>query len=191
MREIIYYEELQELKPYAVELPEVTGPLPNTDESYSFNAARRQNCPVDLEKYGYVEEEFIISGYANVYEYHDVGLYPKIRDGVPAPKSAYLEMQGEYPDADFVLDEHGNPKGGVRSPYVDVPTKTYTWIDDFNPFNVKTPFSDEKLKRLYPSREDYLKKVIFSTMKMISDGYLLPEDAPAIIFDRMKERIPE
>ena len=117
IREIIYYEELQELKPYAVELPEVRGPLPDTDESYSFNAARRQNCPVDLEKYGYVEEEFIISGYANVYEYHDVGLYP--------------------------------------------------------------------------SREDYLKKVIFSTMKMISDGYLLPEDAPAIIFDRMKERIPE
>ena len=79
MREIIYHEELKELKPYAVELPEVTGPLPDTEESYSFNAARRQNCPVDLEKYGYVEEEFIISGYANVYEYHDVGLYPKIR----------------------------------------------------------------------------------------------------------------
>ena len=39
MREIIYYEELQELKPYAVELPEVRGPLPDTDESYSFNAA--------------------------------------------------------------------------------------------------------------------------------------------------------
>ncbi|MBR6321765.1 MAG: hypothetical protein IKR59_02740, partial [Lachnospiraceae bacterium] len=79
MREIIYHEELQEMKAYAVELPEVEGPLPDTDESYSFNAARRQNVPVDLEKYGYVEEEFIISGYANVYEYHDVGLYPKIR----------------------------------------------------------------------------------------------------------------
>lgn len=36
-----------------------------------------------------------------------------IKDGIPAPKSAYLEMVGEYPDADFVLDEHGNPIGGV------------------------------------------------------------------------------
>jgi len=501
MREIIYHDELQELKVHAVELPEITGPLEDSEASYSFNAARRQVVPMDLEKYGYVEEEFIVSGYANVYEYHDVGLYPKIRcengryttrilvrrpkdplkqsdfavleifnyagperafagwgfcgeymlsrgdvwvgitikqnavnglkqfdpkrygdlgfpnpvpkekrrpvysmigrtpgedaqnyesglaydamgqvaallksrdsrnplfrngvsrkpakyvigmgasgcdlslyaaalqpflttdgthpcfdgfhihmtgypgsisngetrfeacddrckimtnvplvwtqtmgdmrgggvhpsysymyrwpdsdlpgrqhrqyeiaaaplgllcdractpcdedverytgkptgkketleedgeilffyvlravldalkkwirDGVPAPKSQYLEMKGEYPDADFVLDEHGNPKGGVRSPYVDVPVKTYTWIDDFSIFNQITPFSDEKLKSLYGSREEYLKKVIISTMKMVADGYLLAEDAPSILFDLMKVRIPE
>ena len=106
-----------------------------------------------------------------------------VRDGVPAPPSAYLEMQGEYPDADFVLDEHGNPLGGVRSPYVDVPTRTYTWIDDFSVFNEVTPFSEEKIRELYPTKDGYMRRVIESALKMVSDGYLLAEDAPALIFD--------
>ena len=71
MRQPVYYEELKEIEKLPVALPKVTGPLPNTDESYPFNAANRQQKPFDLEKYGYVEEEYLISGYANVYEYHD------------------------------------------------------------------------------------------------------------------------
>jgi len=114
-----------------------------------------------------------------------------IRDGVPAPPSRYIEMQGEYPDADFVLDEHGNPIGGVRSPYVDVPTKTYTWIDDFTVFNEIEPFSAEKLKQLYPTRKEYFEKCVYSTMKMIEEGFLLAEDAPKILFDVLKVEIPE
>ena len=96
-------------------------------------------------------------------------------------------MKGEYPDADFVLDEYGNPVGGVRSPYVDVPTKTYTWIDDFSIFNVVTPFSSEKLKELYPTKEEYMRKVIVSALKMVSDRYLLAEDAPELIFDAIDD----
>ena len=74
-------------------------------------------------------------------------------------------MQGEYPDADFVLDEHGNPLGGVRSPYVDVPTRTYTWIDDFSVFNEVTPFSEEKIRELYPTKDGYMRRVIESALK--------------------------
>jgi len=115
-----------------------------------------------------------------------------VKDGVPAPKSKYIEMQGEYPDADFVLDEHGNPKGGVRSPYLDVPTKTYTWCDDpCTGGNIVTPFPPEKLKALYPTHDDYVRKVIISTLSMIKDGFLLPEDASKIIFEAMDAPIPE
>ena len=78
-RRPVYHEELVDAAVMAVELPDVTGPLESSESSYPFGAASRQNAPVDLDAYGYVEEEFIVSGYANVYEYHDVGLYPKIR----------------------------------------------------------------------------------------------------------------
>lgn len=116
-----------------------------------------------------------------------------VKDGTPPPKSRYIEMQGEYPDADFVLDEHGNPKGGVRSPHLDVPTRTYTWSDDepFTGRNIVTPFSPEKLKALYPTHDDYVRKVILSTLDMIRNGFLLPEDASKLIFDAMDAPIPE
>ncbi len=48
-------------------LPVVIGPIPVTETSYPFNAAKRTNQ--DLAKSGYVEEEFFISGLANVYDF--------------------------------------------------------------------------------------------------------------------------
>ena len=100
-------------------------------------------------------------------------------------------MEGEFPDADFALDEHGNPKGGVRSPYVDVPVRTFTWVDDFTVFSRITPFGPEKLKSLYLTRRDYFEKCVRSVMRMIGDGFLLPEDAADILFDVLKAEIPE
>lgn len=41
--------------------------VPRTVESYPFNAADHAREPVDLAGHGYVEEEFFLSGYANVY----------------------------------------------------------------------------------------------------------------------------
>ena len=50
-------------------MPRVTGPLPVTSDSAPFLAANRNLQPLDLQKAGYVEEEFIISGNANVYDW--------------------------------------------------------------------------------------------------------------------------
>jgi hypothetical protein len=48
-------------------LPHVTGPLPVTATSYPFGAADHTLVPEDLSKVGYVEEEYLVSGKANVY----------------------------------------------------------------------------------------------------------------------------
>src|SRR3954451_17549399 len=50
----------------ATPLPHVTGPLPVTATSYPFGAAGHTLVPEDLSKGGYVEEEYIVSGNANV-----------------------------------------------------------------------------------------------------------------------------
>ena len=114
-----------------------------------------------------------------------------IKYGLPAPRSNYLEMTGEYPDAVFVLDEYGNPKGGIRSPFVDVPTQTYTIEEPLQVKNIIKPFSKELLKRLYPTREDYIKKVTAAAIDMLEKGFILPEDAKEIINLAYEAKIPE
>ena len=50
-------------------VPTVRGPLPVTPTSYPFGAADHQRVPEDLDRYGYVEEEYLVSGTANVYRW--------------------------------------------------------------------------------------------------------------------------
>jgi hypothetical protein len=61
----------------------VTGPIPVTAESVPFLAADRNLEPVDLKKYGYVEEEFIVSGKANVYDWAADGTVTVKTPGAP------------------------------------------------------------------------------------------------------------
>ncbi len=53
----------------ATSLPKLTGPIPVTADSYPFLAANKVFQPLDLKKAGYVEEEFIVSGTANTYDW--------------------------------------------------------------------------------------------------------------------------
>ncbi len=43
-------------------VPKFTGPIPVTADSYPFLDAGHSLVPYDLAKYGYVEQEFIVSG---------------------------------------------------------------------------------------------------------------------------------
>jgi hypothetical protein len=52
-----------------VTLPAVTGPIPVTTDSYPLMASNKLQVIVDLPKAGYVEEEFFVSGNANVYDW--------------------------------------------------------------------------------------------------------------------------
>ena len=54
-------------------LPHVTGPLPVTATSYPFGAADHTLVPEDLRKVGYVEDEYLVSGKANVYTWPGPG----------------------------------------------------------------------------------------------------------------------
>jgi len=53
----------------AVAIPKIIGPIPLTADSYPFLGAGHTLNPVDFAKAGYVEEEFILSGNANVYDW--------------------------------------------------------------------------------------------------------------------------
>jgi len=68
----------------ATPVPTVVGPLPVSAESYPFGAADHQMVPEDLSRIGYVEEEYLVSGTANVYTW-------------PAPGPAVVQT----PDAPY------------------------------------------------------------------------------------------
>jgi hypothetical protein len=57
----------------ATPLPEVSGPLPVSATSYPFGAADHEEVPEDLRKVGYVEDEYLVSGKANVYTWPQTG----------------------------------------------------------------------------------------------------------------------
>src|SRR6476620_3794429 len=60
-------------------LPHVTGPLPVSATSYPFGAADHTLVPEDLAKVGYVEDEYLVSGKANVYTWPDLGRPAQVR----------------------------------------------------------------------------------------------------------------
>src|SRR6476619_3083252 len=64
-------------------VPKFTGPIPVTADSYPFMDAAHSLVPFDLSKYGYVEEEFIVSGTANVYDWAADGALTVKTPGVP------------------------------------------------------------------------------------------------------------
>lgn len=47
------------------------GPVPVTEENYSFSAMAHNIKPIDLAAHGYTEEEYFVSGTANVYQGDD------------------------------------------------------------------------------------------------------------------------
>lgn len=56
-----------------VPVPKFTGPIAETTESHPWLGAKHLMNPIDLAASGYVEEEFIISGNANVYDWKPDG----------------------------------------------------------------------------------------------------------------------
>ena len=63
--------------------------------------------------------------------YWSVSLHHLLRwvdEGIVPPRAprVWLDRDVANDGSQMVLDEHGNPVGGIRSPYVDVPAATYT-----------------------------------------------------------------
>lgn len=67
------------------QFPREVEPLPITEESYPFNGAAHQVEPIDLPSFNYTEEEFLVSGQAQVYDWEPNGDY----EAVPVGKSTY------------------------------------------------------------------------------------------------------
>ncbi len=122
-----------------------------------------------------------------------------VRHGEPAPHAPRLELKPDAatdfgPERSFVVDAYGNAKGGVRTPYLDVPTTRWVGAKAggfqcmFEGYQY--PFDRATLEKLYPTHDAYVAKVRHSAVVLEHGGWLTPADAAAIIDQAENAHVP-
>jgi hypothetical protein len=109
-----------------------------------------------------------------------------VLDGKVPPVAPLLDTQ-TVPSLSLMLDEFGNARGGVRSPWMDAPTAVLSGSGD--PSNLPLsmmgstqPFDNAQLSRLYPGgKTDYLRRFSVALDASISSGFILPADRKEIM----------
>jgi len=172
--------------------------IPGSAHAYSYTASFAPS-PEDLAKAGFTY---------NYYNCTDPGLstdFPThylfnaaqtqldrwARNGTAPPRADRIQVEAT---GRTVTDEHGNALGGVRTPWLDVPTATY--YPTSNPASTcslqghRMPFDPAQLKTLYPDHGTYVRPFIADTERLVSQGWLTRADADAIINVAANASIP-
>jgi hypothetical protein len=115
-------------------LPRLTGPIAETPTSHAFSASLHQADPLDLSRVGYIEEEYLVSGRARVFDW--------ARDGAPAvlaegPYTTRILIRRPKDDRRFngtVVVEPMNPSVDVDLPIMwaqsheHLMAEGYAWV---------------------------------------------------------------
>ncbi len=138
----------------AVTRPDVTGPIPVTSTSYPLMASNTLQTVVDLPGAGYVEEEFFVSGRANVYDWAEDGS-PAVRTP-NAPYTTRIMLRRPADPQRFsgnVIVEIGNVGRGYDFSFTWGVSHDY-FIENGDAWVAITyaPENVEALKRFDPSR---------------------------------------
>jgi hypothetical protein len=109
-----------------------------------------------------------------------------VRHGTPPPQAPRLETE-PGPEPALARDALGMARGGIRTPWVDVPVAVLSGqgYDDevFTAMFGRTgPFSSEQLARLYRGgRDEYLAAFEHRLAEAIANGFILPADRDEIL----------
>jgi hypothetical protein len=108
-----------------------------------------------------------------------------VRYGIAPPHADPILVTGTPPNVSPVLDEFGNVQGGLRSPYLDVPTSTWFGSSSGGGFcfiaGHEVAFDAARLATLYSSHGDYVRKVVQSTADLVGDRFLTLSDGLRLI----------
>jgi hypothetical protein len=132
-----------------------------------------------------------------------------IDKGVVPPRAEPVTVDNDTAGDGSVLalDVNGNPKGGVRNVYVDVPAYRYVSPNEANPTPIpnpspltaaatvqlfcgiagyQQPLAPAQLKTLYKNKKDYQSKVEKRADELIKAGWLSPVYRELILADAAK-----
>jgi len=130
--------------------------------------------------------------------YMAVALYHLLRwvdQGIVPPRAdrVLIDRNRANDGSLMALDEHGNPKGGIRNPYVDFPVAKYTARNTAAPVNgnaqlcglsvYQTAIEKDKLRKLYGSKANFVKKVDARLKELEREGWSLPVYHELILAD--------
>jgi hypothetical protein len=85
-----------------------------------------------------------------------------------------------------VLDENGNARGGIRTPWVDAPVAKLSGLGQTGPtfcalFGTTVPFDEATLDELYPDHASYVAAVRSSAERAVRRGFLRRPDADLLV----------
>jgi hypothetical protein len=110
-------------------------------------------------------------------------LYSWVQTGTPPPRAERIAVNNPgTPDASINRDEFGNARGGVRNPYVDVPTATYIAESPGGCRNILSTqeFDWQRLLAIYGSPANYAGDVEASLNRLVQERWLTESDANRI-----------
>ena len=85
-------------------------------------------------------------------------------------------------------------QGGLRSPYLDVPTSTWFGSSTGASFcfiaGHEVPFSADRLRELYPTHRAYVGAVIKDTKELVRQGFITDYDGRMLIREAQAAQIP-
>ncbi len=98
-----------------------------------------------------------------------------VRKGTSPPKAGFVES---------VNDEFGNARGGVRSPWIDVPAATFhpraSGPGNCGDIGYWVPFSWPRLEAIYGNYENYSKKFLAGVDRLVKERWVVPSDGEKI-----------
>lgn len=169
--------------------------------------------PADMEAVGCAHQQFVpgpsvgIPGVVapNDYPFSYVAnaafaaLTEWVEGGAPPPRAGFIQVTTTSPQS-IVRDALGNALGGVRTPFLDLPTATYVSFDTvahttrFSGFCIlygyNVPFDPTRLRSLYANHGDYVSRFVRQTNALVEEGFWLKRDAADAIQRAVHADVP-
>jgi hypothetical protein len=109
------------------------------------------------------------------------------RFGTPPPHGDRIAVNNPgTPSESIIFDKYGNPTGGVRSPYLDLPRMTYAWYNDGSgcgSVGHLVPFPQATLNALYGTNRNYRSMLIDASFNLVANRWVPEMDGRNIILD--------
>ncbi len=113
-----------------------------------------------------------------------------VRKSIAPPHGSPIVVQNNAP----VLDRWGNVVGGLRSPFLDVPTSTWYGSSTGASFcfiaGHEVPFSQALLQQIYPSHDAYVDAVKKDTEALVRQRFITSYDGDMLIREAAAADVP-
>lgn len=117
-----------------------------------------------------------------------------VRYGISPPHADLIATQTSGTTTTGVVDAFGNVVGGLRSPYLDVPTSTWFGNSTGASFCAiaghEVPFDAARLQQLYPTHGAYVRAVVKDTAKLVAGRYITAYDGLDLIREAAQANVP-
>jgi hypothetical protein len=113
-----------------------------------------------------------------------------VRKGIPAPHAEPIQVE----NGKARVDEFGNVIGGVRSPFIDVPTSIWSGSSTGDSFcfiaGNEKPLDPTRIKQLYPDHGTYERKVAADVERLVKERWITRADGDALIAEAKRAIVP-